>query len=100
VQSAHPYQIDVLQTHLFLRTIELHHIKSMSDQNMVIVNVEKGRRDSLLKGRDMDRPFVTIRMPVSSSDRRVSPLKIEFSDVVACLKANLAQLSNALDQRG
>jgi hypothetical protein len=30
----------------------------------------------------------------------VNPLKIEFFDAVARLKANLAQFSNALDQRG
>jgi hypothetical protein len=42
----------------------------MSDQNRVVVNnVEKGRRDNLLKGCDRDQPFADIRMSVSSGDR-------------------------------
>jgi hypothetical protein len=42
----------------------------MLDQNRVVVNnVEKGRRNNLLKGHDRDWPFVDIRMTVSSDDR-------------------------------
>jgi hypothetical protein len=42
----------------------------MSDQNKVVVNnVEKEQRDNLLKVRGKGRPFVDIRMPVSSGDR-------------------------------
>jgi hypothetical protein len=42
----------------------------MSDQNKIVVNnVEKGQRDNLLKVHGKGRPFVDIRMPVSSDDR-------------------------------
>jgi hypothetical protein len=42
----------------------------MLDQSKVVVNnVEKGQRDNLLKFRGKDRPFIDIRMPVSSSDQ-------------------------------
>jgi hypothetical protein len=39
-------------------------------------------------------------MPVSSGDRGVNPLKVEFFDAVACLEASLTQFNNMLDQRG
>jgi hypothetical protein len=73
----------------------------MSEQNMVVVNnVEKGRRDNLLKGRDRERPSADIRMPISSDGRGANPPKIEFFNAVARLEAGLVQFSNVLDQRG
>jgi hypothetical protein len=42
----------------------------MLDQNRIVVNnVEKERRDNLMKGHGRDRPFTDIRMSVSSGDR-------------------------------
>jgi hypothetical protein len=63
----------------------------MLDQNRVVVNnVEKGRRDHLLKGHGWDRPSVDIRMLVSPTIEEANPPKIEFFDTVARLKAGLA----------
>jgi hypothetical protein len=43
MQSERLCQTDGLQTRLFLRAIELHHIKDMSDLSKAIVNnTEKG----------------------------------------------------------
>jgi hypothetical protein len=70
VQSERLCQTDGLQTCLFLRATELHHIKDMSDLCKVVVNnTEKGERDNLPKVRSRDRPFVNIRTPFSSGDR-------------------------------